>query len=116
MQKNTERQLTLNFKPGLYDGYDTLTEFVNYDRYQHGKNQKVIAADLDLSPSDWARKVASNDDDPRSLGVRDLERYMDHYGHRQIVSWIMNKYEPADDRDQRIVELEMQLEALKRAG
>lgn len=85
-------QLTINFDAGLVESYGSCREFVAARVHQQGKAQKVIAADMDYSPSDLSRKLAQNPDDSRRFTLDDLERYINVTGDHQPVIYLVEKY------------------------
>lgn len=108
-------QLTLNFEAGLAESYGSCREYVAARVHQQGKPQKAIAADMDYSPSDLARKLAQNPDDPRCFKLDDLERFIEATGDTSPVLYLVEKYF-ADNSD-RIEQMERELEMLRaRAG
>lgn len=104
-------QLTINFEAGLTESYSSCREFVAARVHQQGKAQKVIAADMDYSPSDLSRKLAQNPDDSRRFTLDDLEKYMQTTGDTQPVLYLAEKY-LADSSDE-IASLERQLAFLR---
>lgn len=103
-------QLTINFDAGLADSYKTAREFVAARVHQIGKLQKVIAADLDLSPSHLSRKLAQSPDDRMRFTLDDFERYIETQGDVQPIYYLIEKYLT---RDEQIAQLEKQLAELK---
>jgi hypothetical protein len=90
------KQLTLNFEKGLADAWSSCREYVAYRVHHQGKPQKVVAADMDYSPSDLSRKLAQNPDDTRP------------------VLYLVEKYLARSSREaleKQIAELQKQLEA-----
>lgn len=85
-------QLTINFNAGLVESYRTCREYVAARVHQQGKAVKLIAADMDYSPTDLSRKLSSNPDDPRRLSLDDLERYIEVTGDTQPVYYLVEKY------------------------
>lgn len=110
MQK---RQLTLNFDAGMADSYGTCREYVAARVHQQGKPQKVIAADMDYSPSDLSRKLAQNPDDSRRFTLDDLETYIRVTGDTQPVLYLVEKY--LTNNDDQIARLQAEIDRLKNA-
>lgn len=69
-------QLTLNFEPALPDRFPTLRQYVAYRVNSHVKSAKVIAADMDMSPSTLSRKLNPHEGDTQRFNVDDLEAYL----------------------------------------
>jgi hypothetical protein len=108
------KQLTLNFEKGLADAWSSCREYVAYRVHHQGKPQKVVAADMDYSPSDLSRKLAQNPDDSRRFTLDDLEKYMDVTGDTRPVLYLVEKYLARSSREaleKQIAELQKQLEA-----
>lgn len=75
-QATVKTEITLTFEPGISKHFPTLREFVQYRIRCSGKDQRLIAAEMDLSPSDLSRKLAENPNDKRRFTCADLEAYM----------------------------------------
>lgn len=91
------QQITLNFEAGLTDFYSSGRECVAARVHQIGKPQKVIAADMDLSPSDLSRKLSSNPDDHRKFTTDDMERYIDTTGDKTPILYYVERYFNEDE-------------------
>ena len=105
-------QLTLDLEPGLSDCYDSCREFVAARVHQIGRQQKVIAADMDMAPSQLARKLAQSPGDSARFTLDDLEAYLRTTGDTAPVLYLVDKYLRQTDREEllrRIAELEGQL-------
>jgi hypothetical protein len=85
-------QLTLNFAAGIAESYETLREFIAFRIHQLGKPQKIVAADMDLQPSDLTRKLSGSLEDHRRFSIDDLERYIQVTGDTQPVYYLVEKY------------------------
>lgn len=85
-------QLTLDFRPGLTERYETVLDCIKSSVYSNEKPIKSIAANMDMSPSDLSRKLAGNPDDPRRFSVTDLERYIEVTGDTTPVLYLAAKY------------------------
>lgn len=106
------KQLTLNFEPGMTEAYPTCLEFVSYRIHHQRKPVKIIAADMDYSPSDLSRKLAQYDNDSSRFTLDDLEKYMAVTGDADPVLYLVEKYLSKDDPDElkrKIIELEAKL-------
>ena len=104
-------QLTLNFDEGVTDHYASCKEFIAFRVHQLNKPLKATAADMDLSPSDLARKLGTNPDDPRRFTLDDLEKYLNVTGDLQPVYYLVEKYLAAGGDE--IEALEARLALLK---
>ncbi|WP_461521556.1 hypothetical protein [Porticoccus sp.] len=90
-------QLTLNFDASITEAYSSCREYVQARVHQVTRNgrhipQKAIAADMDLSPSDLSRKLASAPGDPRAFSVDNLEAYINATGDIEPVLYLVAKY------------------------
>lgn len=90
-------QLTLNFDASIVDSYSSCREYVQARVHQVTRDgrpipQKVIAADMDLSPSDLSRKLAQAPGDPRSFSLDNLEDYVTTTGDVEPVLYLVAKY------------------------
>lgn len=106
-----ENQLTLNFEAGLADCYPSCREFVQTRVHQQGCLVKVIAADMDYSPSTLARKLSQSPGDSQKLTLDDLESYMQVTGDKQPIYYLVEKY--LTHQDGQIEELEAEIARLK---
>jgi len=69
-------QLTLSFEPALPERFSTLRAFIAHRSTMQAKPAKVIAADMDLSPSALSRKLNPGEADTSRFTVDDLEGYL----------------------------------------
>lgn len=104
-------QLTINFDAGLADYYETCREYVAARIHQIGRQQKAIAADMDLSPSHLSRKLAQSPSDTMRFNLDDLERYMSKTGDTKPIHYLIEKY--MVDTPNEIEQLEKRLAELK---
>jgi hypothetical protein len=97
-------QLTLNFEAGLVTSYASCREYTAARIHQQPRPQKLIAADMDLSPSQLSRKCAQSPDDSARFTLDDLERYILVTGDANPVLYLVEKYlakaDPAEIRRQ----------------
>ncbi|RMX06729.1 hypothetical protein D8I35_09515 [Corticibacter populi] len=86
-------QLTLNFEPSLPERFPSLREFLAYRTQVGGKPMKVVAADMDLSPSMLTRKLNPGDGDTQRLNVDDFEGWLRATGDASaVVEYLAAKY------------------------
>lgn len=85
-------QLSINFDAGIAECYATCREYVAARVHQLGKLQKAIAADMDLSPSYLARKLAQSPGDTMRFTLDDLERYIQTTGDTKPIEYLIEKY------------------------
>ncbi|MDH1009980.1 hypothetical protein N5J43_08340 [Pseudomonas nicosulfuronedens] len=104
-------QLTLNFEAGLADSYPSCREYVAARVHQQGRQQKSIAADMDLSPSQLTRKLAQSPGDSCRFTLDDFESFIASTGDKSPVLYLVEKYlaEAGDE----IAALERRLEQLR---
>lgn len=103
-------QLAIDFDPDITVAFKTCVEYVHYRAYQQGVLQKVIAADMDLSPSHLSRKLAQNENDSMRLTVDDLEKYIQVTGDKEPIKYLAAKYLYTSSDE----ELKRQIEHLQR--
>ncbi|MGJ7497490.1 phage regulatory CII family protein [Variovorax sp. RT4R15] len=114
-------QMTLDFRPGLAERYDTALECVKSCIYSNEKPLKTIAANMDISPSDLSRKLSGNPDDPRRFSISDLESYVQITGDTTPILYLAQKFCVGNDEKQRaalsaLANLAPQLQALLKAA
>lgn len=98
-------QLTLNFEPALPDRFPTLRAFVAHRSAMVSKPMKVVAADMDLSPSTLSRKLNPAEGDTQRFNLDDLEAWLHSTGDAAaVVEYLAAKYMDSDSsRQQRLV-------------
>jgi hypothetical protein len=115
------RQMTLDFLPGLAERYSNALECVKTCVYSSAKPLKTIAADMDMSQSDLSRKLANNPEDPRRFSLVDLETYITATGDTTPILYLAQKFCVGSDEKQRVAlsalaSLAPQLQALLKAA
>lgn len=85
-------QLSINFDAGIAESYATCREYVAARVHQIGRFQKVIAADLDLSPSHLSRKLAQSPGDTMRFTLDDFEKYVETTGDTKPIEYLIEKY------------------------
>lgn len=110
-------QLSIDFNPDITESYSTCVEYVQHRVHNIGRQQKSIAADMDLSPSHLSRKLAQSPSDSMRLTVDDLEKYMASTGDVEPIKYLAAKYIyrglSTDSLKRQIAELERQLQDKK---
>lgn len=86
------QQLTINFDASLVESYGTCRELLQARVHQTGRQQKAIAADMDLSPSQLSRKLAQSPGDSARLTLDDFENYLATNDDRQPLHYLNAKY------------------------
>lgn len=110
-----KEQLTLDFESGPAQRFSSCREYIQYLVHCQKKPQKIIAADMDISPSDLSRKLSQNDNDKRRFTLDDLEKFIEVTGDKQPIFYLIEKY-LVDSKASEIQELEQRLAELKRAA
>jgi hypothetical protein len=89
-------QLSLQFEPGLSEMYgstlDVIRSSVELDVAAGRALMKGIAADLDMSSSELARKLAGNPDDPRHFTLADFDRYLSERKDMRPLYYLIEKH------------------------
>ena len=86
-------QMTFNFEPGLPDRFPTLREYIAHRASLQTKLAKVIACDMDMSPSTLSRKLNPTDGDTQRFNVDDLEGYIKSTGDvGSVIEYLVAKY------------------------
>ena len=110
VNRKMNSQLSIDFNADITTGYNTCREYVQSRVYKQGKPQKVIAADMDYSPSDLTRKLSQSPNDSRRFTLDDLEKFIDVTGDIEPVKYLVAKYLYKQPKDA----LRAQIEDLKR--
>jgi hypothetical protein len=91
-------QLTLSFEPSLPERFPTLRAYVAHRTPLLAKSAKVIAADMDMSPSTLSRKLNPSDGDTQRFNVDDLEAYLESTGDAPaVIEYLAAKYMDSPD-------------------
>lgn len=112
MPEVVKQQLLLDFEAGLSRVFNSGREVIHAGIHRSGKALKVVAADMDLSPSQLCRKLAQNPDDSARLTLDDAENYMDKTGDLTLIEYLVDRY-LARASVERIETLEKELARLK---
>lgn len=107
-------QLTLDFEAGLTKSFESCREFVGARVHQLGRAFKSIAADMDLSPSRFARKLAQVDTSRFTLD--DLETYVRVTGDTKPILYLVEKYLAKTDEAALLAQIEQLQAQLKQKG
>lgn len=96
-------QMTFSFEPSLPDRFPTLRAYVAHRTPLLQKSAKVIAADMDISPSLLSRKLNPSDGDTQRFNLDDLEAYLESTGDAAaVIEYLAAKYmDNADARKAR---------------
>ncbi len=95
-------QLTLEIQPGLAQRFKSLREVTHWSALNHRGGVASIASGVDMSPSQLARKLAGNEDDPhRTLDIDDWVRVLGETGDYTPLYWLIERFLPSDDQKRR---------------
>jgi predicted transcriptional regulator len=90
-------QLTLNFEPTLPDRFPTLRAYIAHRLPLLNCSAKVVAAEMDMSPSTLSRKLNPAEGDTQRFNVDDLEAYIKATGEASaVVEYLVSKYLDSD--------------------
>lgn len=100
-------QLTLDFEPALAERFPTLRQYINHRLMVQTKPAKVVAAEMDLSPSTLSRKLTAgvhpDDKDTQRFNTEDLEGYLAATGDvMAVIEYLAAKYSPGGDDARRM--------------
>jgi hypothetical protein len=91
-------QLSFNFEPKLADRFPTLREYVAHRSVKQTKLAKVIACDMDMSPTTLSRKLNPREDDTQRFNLDDLEGYLKSTGDvAAVIEYLVAKYMDSPD-------------------
>jgi hypothetical protein len=91
-------QLTLSFEPSLPERFPTLRSYVAHRTPLLAKSAKVIAAEMDMSPSTLSRKLNPSDGDTQRFNLDDLEAFIDATGDAPaVIEYLAAKYMDSPD-------------------
>lgn len=110
------QQLTINFDATLAEAYDSCRELMQARVHQIGRQQKAIAADLDMAPSQLTRKLAQAPGDSARFTLDDLERYFQTNTDRQALHYLNAKYGRGAGLAGALSDDELEAEILRRGG
>lgn len=91
-------QLTFNFEPSLPERWPTLRAYLAHRAQMQRKSLKVIAGDMDMSPSTLTRKLNPGDGDTQRFNLDDLEGYIQSTGDvGTVIEYLAAKYKDSDE-------------------
>jgi hypothetical protein len=86
-------QMTLSFEPTLPDRFPTLRAYIAHRTPLLSKSAKVIAADMDMSPSTLSRKLNPSEGDTQRFNLDDLEDYLKSTGDASaLIEYLAAKF------------------------
>jgi hypothetical protein len=91
-------QLTLSFEPSLPERFPTLRAYVAHRTPLLAKSAKVIAAEMDMSPSTLSRKLNPSEGDTQRFNLDDLEAFLEATGDAPaVIEYLAAKYMDSPD-------------------
>lgn len=91
-------QLTLSFEPSLPERFPTLRSYVAHRAPMLAKSAKVIAADMDMSPSTLSRKLNPSEGDTQRFNLDDLESFLESTGDAPaVIEYLAAKFMDSPD-------------------
>lgn len=91
-------QLTLSFEPSLPERFPTLRAYVAHRTPLLAKSAKVIAAEMDMSPSTLSRKLNPSEGDTQRFNLDDLEAFLESTGDAPaVIEYLAAKYMDSPD-------------------
>jgi hypothetical protein len=104
------QQLSIDFNPDVTKAYPRLIDYLAARVHQIGKQQKAIAADLDMAPSTLTQKLATpKGESGKKFNLDDLEEYLATQGDFEPIKYLIAKFIFRAKPE----ELEAQIAALK---
>ena len=98
MSSLSTSQLTFNFEPSLPERWSSLRAYLAHRAQLQNKPLKVIAADMDMSPSTLSRKMNPADGDTQRFNLDDLEGYIQSTGDvDSVIEYLAAKYKDSDE-------------------
>lgn len=92
-------QMTFNFEPSLPERWPSLRSYLAHRAQLQNKPLKVIAADMDISPSTLTRKLNPADGDTQRFNLDDLEGYIQSTGDvDSVIEYLAAKYKDSDEQ------------------
>lgn len=86
-------QMTFSFEPTLPDRFPTLRAYIAHRAVLQHKPLKVIAAEMDISPSTLTRKLNPGEGDTQRFNCDDLEAYLASTGDAPaVIEYLAAKY------------------------
>jgi hypothetical protein len=85
-------QLEIDYERGLTERFPTLMDVVRHDVENCGKLKKTIAADMDMSPSEFSRILADNPADPRNFTLNMLPAFVRATGRKTTIYWLIEAF------------------------
>lgn len=100
-------QFMLPFQPGLTAQFPRFRDVLVSAVYGGRKGLNGVAADLDQSPSDLTKRLASEHGDPRPMREEDIIGIIESTGDVRPIYWLVEKFiqSPEAQKTQAIAQL-----------
>lgn len=112
------QQFELDFEGGLSQRFGSLLECLDDCISRSPHQKKVIAADLDLSPSGLTRRLSVDASDPNAprFSVELLEKYIERFDDLTPIFYLVEKFcqKPEDRKRQAIAQIASLLPTLQK--
>lgn len=111
-------QMTLSFEPSLPERFPSLRSYIAHRTPMLSKSSKVIAADMDMSPSTLSRKLNPSEGDTQRFNLDDMESFLESTGDAHaVIEYLAAKYmdSPEARRARAITKVESLAEQLATA-
>lgn len=117
MTSSNPSQLTLSFEPALPERFSSLRAYLAFRVSVQQKPAKVIAAEMDISPSLLTRKLNAGmrpeDTDTQRFNCDDLEDYLAVSGDASaVVEYLVAKFLHSESNEHRQARTIARIEAL----
>lgn len=86
------QQFEIDYERGLCERFPTLMDVIRNDVENCGKLKKQIAAEMDMSPSEFSRVLAGNPSDPRNFIIDMLPGFIAATGRKTTIYWLLEKF------------------------
>lgn len=109
------RQFTLDFEPGLTERFKTWESVLAAAVYGSRKGLNVVAADLDMSPSELTRRLNPDSDDARPLRTKDATGIIRSTEDMRPVYWLIETFlrDPEAVKQEALARLPALMEAIQ---
>ena len=99
------KQVELNFEPGLTEQFPEFRDVIKASVYSCGRAFKSIAADLDMCVSELSRKLSENPNDPVHFPLSRLPDLIAATGDKRPIYWLVETFlEDPDARRKRVLD------------
>jgi hypothetical protein len=104
VDNKNSRQISFSFEAGLLERFPNFMDCVRASVYGCGRAAKAVAADLDMSLSEFSRKLADNPNDNVNFPMALLPALVAATGDMSPVHWLTEKLcETPESRKERLM-------------